>query len=224
MEFRLTYQGKLPAAGSGRSGRRVDEKHEIRRRLHVQLRNLWLGHPFIAQYSQQAIYKTFPNPTMTRPDSPRYLTIFAPNSSVVDKVSSRYSRFGYRFVPLIGSAFGPGTETLCALDILFLRRAARGGLVNSGGDIDNRLKVLFDALRVPKSAAEIPTGGPARGENPFFCLLEDDSLITEVKVVTDQLLTDAGSGDSSNDVHLVIHVRTIAIGSRFADVGAQQRS
>jgi hypothetical protein len=79
-------------------------------------------------------------------------------------------------------------------------------LVRNGGDIDNRVKVLFDGLRMPKSAAEIGGFAPEPDEDPFFCLLEDDSLITEVSVTTDRLLIPMVAGDRVNDVLLILHV------------------
>lgn len=43
-------------------------------------------------------------------------------------------------------------------------------------------------MRIPK-ANEIPSGDcPQKGENPFFCLLEDDALVTHISVTTDRLL------------------------------------
>jgi hypothetical protein len=49
---------------------------------------------------------------------------------------------------------------------------------------------------------------PDPEENPFFCLLEDDNLITRVSVTTDRLLTvlDPAAGEQPKDVHLIIHV------------------
>jgi hypothetical protein len=87
-----------------------------------------------------------------------------------------YAKFGYNFLPLISEYFG----LTCSLDILFLRRDAPGQLIQSGGDIDNRIKVLLDGLRMPKSVEECKEV-PKEGENPFFCLLEDDSLITKIR-------------------------------------------
>jgi len=139
---------------------------------------------------------------------------------VAERIGHKYERCGYRFVPLIGGAFGAGTETVCALDILFLRRDPPGrGLVVTGGDIDNRIKVLFDALRLPENCDELR--GLPRGEDewPFFCLLENDNLITDVKVTTDQLLTPLESDENINDVQLVIHVTSMAVGREFADIG-----
>jgi hypothetical protein len=61
-----------------------------------------------------------------------------------------------------------GGLTKCALDILFLRRDNPGNLIASGGDIDNRLKVLFDGLRMPEPMSDL--GGNAIGarREPVF--------------------------------------------------------
>src|SRR6202021_954972 len=96
-------------------------------------------------------------------------------------LGEKWSRAGCRFVPLI-------TEELCfrcSLDILFLR-PEESGMVIRGGDLDNRLKTLFDALRVPKNVDE--TGGLSSSEDPTYCLLEDDSLISEVRFNPDEFL------------------------------------
>ena len=123
----------------------------------------------------------------------------------VEHIADDHTKCGYRFVPLISTTGG----FTCSLDILFLRRDNPGNLITDGGDIDNRIKTLFDGLKMPTTIPEL--GGydvPAPGENPFFCLLEDDSLITKVAVTTDRLLIplDTNAGERLNDVHLVIHV------------------
>lgn len=75
------------------------------------------------------------------------------------------------------------------LDVTLLRPEAPGSVITQGGDIDNRLKTLLDALRMPKTDAEIPKGDtPGQDEGPFFCLLEDDNLVTHLSVTTDRLL------------------------------------
>jgi hypothetical protein len=92
-------------------------------------------------------------------------------------------------------------------------------LIHSGGDIDNRLKVLFDALRVPANCDEVAGAVKASDEDPyFFCLLEDDALITEVSVTTDTLLTPYVTGQE-NDVHLVINVKVRPTDFSFENVG-----
>jgi hypothetical protein len=94
----------------------------------------------------------------------------------------------------------------CSLDILFLRRDFPAGVV-SAGDLDNRIKTLIDALRKPHSANELrgnETPGP--GEDPFFCLLEDDDLVTALSVETDMLLDPPNGDAGQSQVKLVISV------------------
>jgi hypothetical protein len=76
----------------------------------------------------------------------------------------------------------------CSLDILLLSPEDDHRIILQGGDIDGRVKTIFDALRTPKTKEETGNQLPEDGENPFYCLLEDDSLISEVKVTTGQLL------------------------------------
>ena len=121
-------------------------------------------------------------------------------------------RCGFRFVPLVRKNGGVS----CSIDILFLRRDNPGSIVRSGGDIDNRVKVLFDALRIVDNCSELPAGTvPAEGEDPFFCLLEDDALITEVSVTTDRLLAPLEGTESINDVQLIIRVKLADAGGVF---------
>ena len=69
--------------------------------------------------------------------------------------------------------------------------------MNQAGDIDNRIKVLFDALRVPLNDNEIPsTVTPDFGEDPFYCLLEDDKLITSFRLESDQLFGERDQSDA----------------------------
>jgi hypothetical protein len=126
-----------------------------------------------------------------------------------ESVHNKYLRCGYRFVPLIGGFF---EDVACSLDILFLRRDAPGNLVKSGGDIDNRIKTLLDGLRMPSDCGQVEKMPPEDGEDPFYCLLLDDSLITEIRVTTDRLLTPLEDGEGIHDVHLVIHVKTVTTG------------
>ena len=61
-------------------------------------------------------------------------------------------------------------------------------MITQGGDIDNRIKTLLDALSIPQ-ANQIPNRDvPREDEDPFHCLLEDDNLITGIRITTDRLL------------------------------------
>lgn len=92
---------------------------------------------------------------------------------------------------------------LAELDILLLRPELPGGVVTSGGDIDNRLKTLFDALGVPSQTQDIaPNARVSSGESPTFTLLEDDALIARVNIDTDRLL----SAPQPDFVRMIIRV------------------
>ena len=52
---------------------------------------------------------------------------------------------GHEFMPLIREAVG----LACSLDIVFMRKGEIGSLVSQDGDLDNRIKTLFDGLRMP---------------------------------------------------------------------------
>lgn len=89
------------------------------------------------------------------------------------------------------------------IDIIFLRSEPPGSIVTKG-DIDNRIKTLIDSLRKP-APSEVPEDdAPKDDEIPYFyCLLEDDSLITSLAVTTDRLLEPVSD---PSEVILLIHV------------------
>lgn len=192
VEFRLIYQGRLPAASQ--NDKRTQDKHRIRKALHPQLRELWKSDRFLSS--------RFLESSKGDPPRPRFQVM-----------ADEYARCGYRFLPLVGT---PAGDEACALDILFLRRDQPGDLVKHGGDIDNRMKVLLDALRMPDECQEICGEQPTEDQDPFYCLLKDDRLITEIRIVTDRLLTPAAVDENVNNVHLIINVRTISFGVNAA--------
>jgi hypothetical protein len=189
MEFRLTYEGPLKAATSQNS--RAKHKHEIRKLFHKQLVELWSRYPPLAamktnhEWDQE---RGMPGTGMGPPE--------------IESIGIRFERCGYRFVPLITRE----KALCCDLDILFLRRENPGALFH-GGDLDNRLKVLFDALRIPGNCDELGGYSVAPDEVPYFyCLLSDDQLITGISIKTDRFLKPLEGGRGENDVHLIIGV------------------
>lgn len=187
MQFRLIYRGALP---SDNSGSRLKDKHRIRRQFHPQLRELWNTVPVLLEWQKYE----FVTETLARPN---------PLQNFADKLADNYALGPFRFLPLMTKKNG----LACALDILFLRRTDPGNLITHGGDIDNRIKVLFDALQRPIENDQIRDLSPEPDENPFFCLLEDDRLITDVSVTTDRLLIPLSEGEKKDDVFLVLNVR-----------------
>lgn len=179
VEFRLVYKGLLPSGNESH----FKDKHRIRRLLHKQLKTLWETHPSLRGFTE------------VHPDGTRLL----------DRISSNYATWDYKCVPLVSSRVH---AIACSLDILFLRRDQPGNLISNLGDVDNRVKVLFDALQVPDKSATL-TDTPTEDEDPLFCLLENDRLITEVKITTDRLLTPLVGEESISEVELVIGVKVL---------------
>lgn len=156
------------------------QKHAIREALHPQLVELW-RHPPLNGLTA----------LLTHPAQPGSLSIIRPVA-------------GFQFAQLVHSGLGMYAE----LDVLLLRLGPVGGVIGHGGDIDNRLKTVFDALRSPHQPSELPAGiAPTLQQVPFHCLLEDDRLITRVSVTVDRLL-DPTLGP--HDVFLLMQVRVQA--------------
>jgi hypothetical protein len=108
----------------------------------------------------------------------------------------------FTFAPLITEEM----NVIAELAVAMLRPEAPGGLITQGGDLDNRLKTLFDALTMPRQLNALPaSAAPQPSQTPFFCLLEDDNLITAVSVRTEQLLEPVSD---KSLVDVTVHVRT----------------
>jgi hypothetical protein len=146
---------------------KLSDIHAIRQALHPQLTRLWEHEPFRV-LKDKWLKEVSPH----EPESYARIT----------KVDRK------KYAPLVARDLG------AELDIVFLRQQAKGQLIGDGGDIDNRLKTLFDALRMP-SKVEVQQLGAAvsADEDPLHCLLQDDALIHRVNVETDRLLKDADS-------------------------------
>jgi hypothetical protein len=200
MEFRLLYVGNLFATGATKT--RADHKHELRRQFHPQLRRLWeinknlrllACHSALLDRGQSTEW-----PWLKRPEVEE--SWFKAGIAVMGK---NWSRVGYQFVPLITSKIA----VRCSIEILLLRPEEER-FIFGRGDIDGQIKTLFDALRMPADLAEAGGIGPQEDEDPFFCLLEDDKLISEVHVTTDQLLLlPAERKVRANTCAVVLHVK-----------------
>jgi hypothetical protein len=91
----------------------------------------------------------------------------------------------FNFLPLVSGLY----SQIAQLNIFILWPDAPGYIVVNKGDIDNRLKTLLDALRIPMNIQEIPKNeSPNEDEEIFYCLLEDDKLINKISITTDRLL------------------------------------
>jgi hypothetical protein len=101
-----------------------------------------------------------------------------------EKMADQRPFNGFRFIPLVTEK----QHLRCNIEILFLRHEDTENLIFQGGDIDGRVKTIFDALRMPNAGELTTRDKPDTDEDPFFVLFEDDKLISQVTVSTEQLL------------------------------------
>jgi hypothetical protein len=176
------------------SNSNAKEKHRIRTELHPQLKELWRTHPALASKAHWIM----------RPDG----------SDPADGQAELLKEVaGYDFAALVH----PWQKLYAELDILMLRPEAPGAVISHFGDIDNQLKTLFDALRRPTDASEVPRSWtPGPDEQPMHCLLEDDKLITRVGVDTDRLLDAAAD---LKDVVITLRVTIKGFTATWGNLG-----
>ncbi len=190
MNIVLHYRGPLFANADPK------EKHRIREHFHKQLTTLWNTHPLRCYYSDASN----PNPSDagaealpgTQEWEARVVRKSLEFPSIIKVVA------GHPFLPLVcQKLFG-----VAEVDVTLLRPEPAGHIVTQGGDIDNRIKTLLDALKVPDANQARPEVVGVL-ESPFHCLLEDDNLITRLAVSTEQLLEPVSS---KNEVILLVRV------------------
>jgi hypothetical protein len=195
IKFTLTYQGDLPACTQSKT--RTPEKHAIRAKLHPQLLTLFQSNPLLAKWKE-------------RDHTYGAMMLKGAVKNDYDKkvlhpiVNVRGTPGNLWFQPLITKHNGLG----CELNIKFMR-PGNSRQVYTGGDLDNRLKTLFDGLRMPNDPQEIPQGGWLPSGGAFHCLLEDDCLIVGLSISTEPLLT--AQTDSQAEVRLEIGVRVVVL-------------
>lgn len=201
MEFRLVYLGQH-LKSAGRANPRAWEKHQIRLYLHEQLKRLWETHPLLKFYAQDAHFE--------RGD----LALFpvSHQATKIEFIAKRYEGF----VPVAIGDFGMS----CELDILFLRAEPVGKVISrdaAGGDLDNRLKVLLDALCIPARGGVIHRQDDPPDPTPIFVLLSDDSIVTSLRVTADRLLTT--ETDDPSEACLIIHANIKVIDAPSSPYG-----
>lgn len=153
-------------------------KHDLRQAFHVQLKRLWSQPPLS---EEQDLLKP-------RAGDGHY--------------SNLRPLSGFTFAPLVTAEMNGIAE----LQVTILRPEPPGNLITQGGDIDNRMKTLFDALTMPRHPNALPSGAaPLSDQDPFFCLLEDDNLVTALSVRTEQLLEPVAD---TTHVEVLVAVKT----------------
>jgi len=197
MRFRLIYSGELRATQRSPLPTQKDKlathKHGIRQQFHKQLGYLWQTDWFLRTS------RVWPQDYGFKDSTTDHWARWAPDQNqmvpLVDVVAETHRAHGYRFVPLVRKEW----RLLCNLEIMFLRHDPPGSVV-SAGDLDNRVKTIVDTLTMPASPNQLSGHDtPAPDEDPFFCLLEDDQLVSGLTVTTDRLLVPpSGPRDEDN--------------------------
>jgi hypothetical protein len=129
----------------------------------------------------------------------------------VNEIGILETRGSTIFAPLVSKRL----DLMCELDITFLRRQPPGQLLGEGGDIDNRIKTLLDALSMPPLAQQREFETTTDIE-PIHCLLQDDSLVTKLSVETDRLLRPT---EGDHDLVAIIRAKVTASRLTFSNIG-----
>jgi hypothetical protein len=177
MKFTLFYNGPLKTNADAHT------KHQLRCCFHPQLKRAIEQSPSLLRGQYMGQFELFSENQSLSVDGKSFLALAAPHKG------------------------SPDTSTVLhasvRLDITMLRAGGIGSLVSNGGDIDNRMKTLLDALTIPdqNQAKNVePTDMP---DGAMVCLMSDDKIISDLRIATAQLLD---VDDKSRDVVLLIAV------------------
>jgi hypothetical protein len=194
MKFTLIYDGDLPAGDSSRAV----YASRIRNELHHQMADLWDSNVIFRALKNTAripaIVTLAPPPS---PDIPFRLPDFEGDVLPLDPRQQdlcapiEIPKVG-RFVPAIRHSL----YLTCAVDILLLRHQEPFTLLKQGGDLDNRIKTLFDGLRMP-TPGDVYVGEEPTAD-PLCVVVEDDALISDISIKTGRLL-----GNRTKNKHAV---------------------
>jgi hypothetical protein len=117
----------------------------------------------------------------------------------------------FKFLPLVTR----DSNTEVDLDIVLLSQMGPGGEKQSFGDLDNLLKSLIDGLRMAQNANEIRNETPDFGEDPFFCLLEDDQVIRNIQISHKKLFFASKSTERRGRAQEIFALIKVKIAHKF---------
>lgn len=187
MDIALSYRGPLPNARSNGAKR---AKTQIRQQLHHQFDGLCRTSDLFTE----ALKDDLPRATIKGgaqhaevPSTPHGTFYFV-------------EFLGVQFVPLLSR----WNHRVCEVRIELWRRSEPGEILDPGGDIDNRVKTLFDGLRMPHHEDEIDATSLTSGR--CFCLLEDDALITKLTISAHRMYRPVAGVEDSTWAELSIYV------------------
>ena len=163
---------RLHYRGPLKSNGKPKHKQKIRSHFHHQLNDFW---------SQLPLYEQ-----ATKLLDPEY----------------QYNILKKRTDRLYSSVINEKMSLIAQLDITLLRPEPPGSVISLGGDIDNRIKTLLDALTIPREEQIVHEDDTHDEDCIIHCLLEDDHLVTGLNITVDRLL----GSDDPKEVLVVIYV------------------
>ncbi|WP_422038215.1 hypothetical protein [Roseibium sp.] len=171
MKFELMLTGRIPSSNKKLN---LDLAKRIRRQVDDQMKTLWEANP-LSGFQKWRANKEYNENTWE-------------GAAVFDKKDRK-------FVALIND------RLLLAARISFHFYDPEGGLDIKSHivDVDNRLKVLLDLLRVPDDLKQVP-----EDIDTNYCLLSDDKLVWGVSVERHRLLAPINS--ENHFTRLVVEV------------------
>jgi hypothetical protein len=213
LEFRLLYQGELmPSGNRGRPA----EKHAIRRVFHPQLRRLWSVKPNLKMWTFQWFNKApieAAQAINNKYQGDGEAILQGRLRLGIETMGKYYAKAGYELAPLVIPEFA----LQCSIDILLLRPGDRV-VLSEQGDLDGQVRTIVDALRMPDNPGETGNAIPTDDEKPLFCLLQNDKLISEIKVTADELLQlPEQAFDPSEREQAVVRLNQMLYGSSMAN-------
>ena len=194
MKFTLTFDGDLPSSGNKS---KPEAASRIRNAFHHQLAELWESHVILRQLARTARTSYQGEFRVSADYSPASLSDF--RGSIPDLMDGQTDLCGRIDIAKIGSFIPLVRQSLylaCSVDVLFLRHEDPLNLMKQGGDLDGRIKTLFDGMTMPVAGSGYKGEKPTA--DPLYVVLEDDAFISDISIRTGRLL-----GKSANEKHAV---------------------
>lgn len=199
MEFTLRYIGPIPSGHRG--------IHAIRTAFDEQLADLWTRDLRLKNVDPMQIrpfVRSARFPYDVRQQEKKETVRTTP-----DGVHGYHEVRGIRFVPLVTR----WRYLRCELSVRLHRYEGdlhKGGVLYHGGDLDNKAKALIDGLRMPMGARDLPANA-AHHRPVFYCVLEDDRLVTKISLESRNRLGPRPRGRAATNLDVDVDIRIFPV-------------
>ena len=190
MRFSLKYEGELKSSNSSKT--HVVDKNRLRWHFSGQLQQLFA----------RGNFSKFPKV--------EGVVAGADTGGRIVFSWDVHSFNGIEFVAVLDRSF----QVACSLKIQMDRPERPGSLFQRNGentgDLDNRVKTLFDSLRMPHNENEVTRDSKNPSRNFCMCLFEDDSMVTELGILTRPSLEDIPRGHVKLNIDVEVRAHDLA--------------